>query len=391
MRTEESDRVRCAITYISSERPDPSPPRRIVANRWGFAAFSHRIPFNTRSLVKISKSFDSAASSIAIYSDRGGALYIWGAIDQHGRREAYIDRESRVGAESPGLLEVSIVGVGALEVYKDYALVAALRQGNIVVTFSDVLEEPGPVRAALQPAIDDAVSATRNAVGADVFAGGGHWTESIAFDWTTAVARILLGIQKYAHGGAILLAADSKSTGISLKYPLRYDRLGDALVRAAIYAIEHAAAEDKIHEDFLDSHADAMPVGLYLDASVSGNEAEDTREEIGGCIRFISSLSRVDGVVLMTQHLGVRGYGGIIRTTDDPPIVCVAQDVAATPEKLRPMNPQELGTRHQSMIRLCWRRPGIVGFVVSQDGDVRAMTRVGDVLVVWEDVKLRLA
>jgi hypothetical protein len=43
------------------------------------------------------------------------------------------------------------------------------------------------------------------------------------------------------------------------------------------------------------------------------------------------------------------------------------------------------------MMRICFRRAGSAGFVVSQDGDVRAMTRVDDRLIVWEDVKLRLA
>lgn len=34
---------------------------------------------------------------------------------------------------------------------------------------------------------------------------------------------------------------------------------------------------------------------------------------------------------------------------------------------------RRFGTRHQSMMRLCFARPGSVGFVVSQDGNVRAI------------------
>lgn len=41
------------------------------------------------------------------------------------------------------------------------------------------------------------------------------------------------------------------------------------------------------------------------------------------------------------------------------------------------------------MIRYCFQVPGSVGFVVSQDGDVRVMTRVGDDLVYWDSIRLQ--
>jgi hypothetical protein len=58
--------------------------------------------------------------------------------------------------------------------------------------------------------------------------------------------------------------------------------------------------------------------------------------------------------------------------------------------KVTALDYNHFGTRHRSMMRYCAAVPGSVGFVVSQDGDVRAITRVRDDLVVWENVKLRL-
>ena len=43
------------------------------------------------------------------------------------------------------------------------------------------------------------------------------------------------------------------------------------------------------------------------------------------------------------------------------------------------------------MIRYCHERNGALGFVVSQDGDIQAMTRIGDKLVLWENVDVPLA
>ena len=41
------------------------------------------------------------------------------------------------------------------------------------------------------------------------------------------------------------------------------------------------------------------------------------------------------------------------------------------------------------MMRCCAVNPGSVGFVISQDGDVRAMTQVGGQVVLWENIRLR--
>ncbi|MDJ0365921.1 hypothetical protein QMK33_12225 [Hymenobacter sp. H14-R3] len=41
------------------------------------------------------------------------------------------------------------------------------------------------------------------------------------------------------------------------------------------------------------------------------------------------------------------------------------------------------------MFAYCWNHAGSLGFVVSQDGDIRAITRVGDKLIMWENIKVQ--
>ena len=43
------------------------------------------------------------------------------------------------------------------------------------------------------------------------------------------------------------------------------------------------------------------------------------------------------------------------------------------------------------MMRYCYSNPGSIGFVISQDGDVRAITRLGSRLVLWENIDVQLA
>jgi hypothetical protein len=56
--------------------------------------------------------------------------------------------------------------------------------------------------------------------------------------------------------------------------------------------------------------------------------------------------------------------------------------------QLEPFSPEELGTRHRSMMRYCNAYPGSVGFVISQDGDIRAISKVKDILILWDGIRL---
>jgi hypothetical protein len=57
-------------------------------------------------------------------------------------------------------------------------------------------------------------------------------------------------------------------------------------------------------------------------------------------------------------------------------------------DALEPLEYDHLGTRHQSMMRYCFEHPETAGFVVSEDGDARAICFVDGRLIVWENIKL---
>jgi hypothetical protein len=97
----------------------------------------------------------------------------------------------------------------------------------------------------------------------------------------------------------------------------------------------------------------------------------------------------VDGLVVMDRNLAVRGYGVEITNAEEPESLYIASDRMASPAKLRPALYNHYGTRHRSMMRYCFQNPGSVGFVVSQDGEVRVITKVGESLVMWENIKLK--
>jgi hypothetical protein len=185
----------------------------------------------------------------------------------------------------------------------------------------------------------------------------------------------------------VFIAPDGSDPSVNVKYVLGYNRVPSALETRAKATIEWANASDKIFE-LMDSDADELPVLLHLDERVSDEERADNRSELDGAIWFVSLLTRVDGLVLMEQDLRVVGFGVEITAAQEPKGVLLAKDPLGRDTEA--LSYTRWGTRHRSMMRLCWQVPQGVGFVLSQDGDVRVMTRVSDSVVVWENPLLQM-
>ena len=120
-------------------------------------------------------------------------------------------------------------------------------------------------------------------------------------------------------------------------------------------------------------------------------QLEARKDEVLGCVRFIASLSRVDGFVMLDRSLVVHGFGVELRADSSLSEVWLAGDAHAHARWMRTTLLEEFGTRHRAMMRYCFEMPGTLGFVISQDGDVRAVTRIRDKLVFWENVNVQLA
>ena len=147
-------------------------------------------------------------------------------------------------------------------------------------------------------------------------------------------------------------------------------------------------AEEELEPHLDEGFGDWIPVGEYLDMTVARNDERNIEDELTGAVRFVSSLSCVDGLILATPDLVIKGFGVEIRTRKEVEAIYVAPGPRLRSRTLKRVDPNHYGTRHRSMMRYCFSHPGSVGFVISQDGDIRALTRVGKRLVMWENPKV---
>jgi hypothetical protein len=384
LKQEEAQPISCRIAFVRRSRPDPKPPERIVADRWQVFSLGADLPLTVRNLVKLSTAVDPWGSTLAVDVDSESRLRIWGLIDQSVHYSTYVAKEASSAPEMPGMFQAVIQATGEVAAYRSYVLLGSLKQDTLVKGQQRVLQS-GPIHTKLMKPINKFQLRVQKKLGKRLYSERDHWPATLEQNWIATLCRILIGIHKYQHGGAILIS--NSGEGLNPKYSLAYNRLTEALFRSSVLAITHTAYSDTIHTDYLDEHLDEIPTELYLNESVDGTRLNDTNDELTGCVRFLASLSRVDGLIWLDFNLNLKAFGVEITVRDEPDKAVVAQNPSGS--EVKTLNLNHYGTRHRSMLRYCASNPESVGFVVSQDGDVRAITHAKGSVMLWDNVRIQ--
>jgi len=363
--TEEGEFVRVELVYIDPDRVEHKDDAS-----WQVFAFAERFLFTLPNLTKLAAASDPRNSSIAVFHGPDGTVFIWGLIDQRDPAYRVLRREvSSRTHDACGIFEASIEGPANIFVHSGHELIGELNIGSLRkgANYIDVFRS-GPVSeicdvgirsiaARLSPHMTDPqtneiLSSTRQS-------------------FVSAVCTVVLRLQTFRHGGAFLIRKPMDDH-LKIRYPMKYNRLTKTLEQCVLQRTLQRAPS----VDLATFNSNVSTIGCD--------------EVLDSAIWFVAVLSRVDGLVVMDEELGVEGFGAIIRCQTVPPKVSVfrSHQAEVNLEALEPLDYDHLGTRHQSMMRYCFEHRGTVGFVVSEDGDARAMSCVEDRLIVWENIKL---
>jgi hypothetical protein len=354
---------------------------------WQTVPLSDARPFSISEAVKLSQATDATSSAFAVYPDHNGGLQIWALVDLANRYRDFISYESLGAEEKPGVFQASVEGVGNLSVYSSSNRIAELRAGKITTSLHDVLDG-GQVKKLLTTGITKYISDVNSVLPSSVPDYRGSWQTILTDLWISAIKRILLRVQSFNHGGAFVITPDSQLIGLDVKYHLSYHRLADALIKRGVTWKASIGYEDEILE-YLAKHTRTVLSNLVEQSLMANVEGERAEEDLSGVIWFVALLSRVDGCVVLDPNLVVRGFGAIIGFEEIVPSIMLSNSADAEDADLTRLDASRFGSRHRSMMRYCFCTPGSLGIVISQDRDVRMMTRVGERLVLWDGVNLQ--
>jgi hypothetical protein len=387
IKTEESEPIIFNIVYLNSPEQDSNQPEEISHDHWSIVKFSDPILFNLQNIIKLAKASDPRSSSLAVYHDDENKLYILGLIDQGNRYYDYVNYETDLRPERPGFFQASLEGPGNIVAYIQHKKIAELRVNLIAQRAINVFSE-GPIRDTLQAGLDSYLKSIKRKVPSKIDDSINDLENELTKYWFSTICRLILRIKSYRHGGALLFSNVRKESGLNVKYPISYSRLRLSLIKRAVNKANLLYKSDFI--DNLIEEDEDIPLRLYLKEKGFEDNLDELKSEIDGSLWFISLLSRVDGLVLLNRRLDVRGFGVEIKSPGDvPDNIFICSNRRPANNSLRVVDYNHFGTRHRSMMRYCWKYEDTVGFVISQDGDVRAITKQNDKLLIWDNIQLQ--
>jgi hypothetical protein len=377
--------TKVSVIVLNPEAPDPAPPPRIRQDRWSYVKLDSPQELSIGVLSKLSQATDPRSSSLAIWF-RGQHPYVWGLIDQQNGFYDFINYESQSGPERPGIFQAIVSSPGWLTIYHEYERLAELRVSTISIRQPDVLWR-GPVYDQLEPGISRYIKRVAKLLSRhDDFAITPGHRSTLASFWLQALSRLMIRTKAFRHGAGFLFAKGQKD--LNVKHSINYRRIRSALDGIGYFEASMYQQEEAITA--LEKKADQLPMGLYYDRILSEDDLQDSRSELDSGIWFVSLLSRIDGAVLLDFDMSVLGFGVEILTTAAPTFIYRATDAVGSKRRTHKVDYQHFGTRPRSMMRYCASHPGSIGFVISQDGDVRAITSDRGRVLLWDDIKLQL-
>ena len=207
-----------------------------------------------------------------------------------------------------------------------------------------------------------------------------------------ALDTLLADMKRMRHGGTVLFVPEPvhrdtnwQTLGLKVKYETSASK---GLSSGVFHTSQRQVLWDWVRRHFTkrrkrkrDSRNDWQMAQRYeADLSAHAGLLRDGVREVAG-------FTAVDGAVILSSHLTVRGWGAeiIIAEGEGPPEFDLVQGEDA--RYRRTVNMTGYGTRHRSAARFVASLKGSMALVVSQDGGAKLLANVNDRLILWQNVE----
>lgn len=306
-----------------------------------------------------------------------------------------------------GLFSVDLLGPAQLRVEAGLDYPIELRRNRLHLSMQNVFGR-GPVRARLDLLLETLFPAVLNRLPAEVagspllasgsfpLPGGGvllqeqqDWPETLTQLWLDALVLLLGQIGKTQRGGLVLLTSRRHHSAqqewwLAPPHGAAYAQLRHLLEqRVSRMMVRQVESTEALTAALRQNIA---PDALLLHEPALLKETLSRDTEIWDAVQFLASLAQGDGPLRLTPQLELLSFGGQPHVHALPERVYLAGDETAS--ELSPISSRSFGPRNQALLSLCYQDAGSVGLAFTQDGDLRAMLRREDKLIVWNAVNL---
>lgn len=384
---EEQRPLRFAMVLI--EPTDPGLTAKQA--QWIAAPFQREISLTVSELRRLAPATDPRHTSLAVHAAPGsGKLAIWGLVHAGTSWHDFIRYKTwRSESIPPNALILRIAGPGVLHAERLIWPLCHLAGGELSVPTRRVLER-GPVGEFFKlTAMEYTAEVRRKAEGELTSRDFNSMrTGDTPNRYLRFIERTLSFALDQGHGGAFLFVPEGLGLGdptvterVRVKYPLELEGCWPRIVDEAVTALRHKGLDARVRE------RTEVALVEYEETARMAEAAEVAARAALDAARFLGGLTSVDGAVLLTRRFRVLGFGAEV-TAAAPGLsgLLNARDADGKDTVRRPL--EEYGMRHRSVARFCASLDDSVGFVISQDGGVKAVRKVGPDVVVWPSMSI---
>ncbi|MGI4788157.1 MAG: putative sensor domain DACNV-containing protein [Janthinobacterium lividum] len=375
-----------------------SPVNRPDSEKSSHLLLSQPVPLNVGSLALLMAGVDTQSSALLVCGGDTQPLVIEGIV----RCSEPLFQSCFFSAEILGPAHLKV------DVGLDYPL--ELRRNRLHLSTQNVFGR-GPVRRRLSALLQDIFSSIQALLPGEIassplltagsfpLSGGSvlineqDWPETLEQFWINALVQLLQQVFETRQGGSVLLTRRSDTLGRKedwqpLPHEATFVQLRHLLEKRAVQAIAQQVQSVQSLTERSALLKDIPLDDMTLQEPVLRIDPLGNDPEIAQAIRFLASLSRVDGLLRLDPHLDLISFGGHPNTGRLPDRVYLAGNEMAEESELSPISYRSFGPRNQALLRQCYQDPDAIGFAFTQDGDVRAMLWHEEKLVIWSNVQL---
>jgi hypothetical protein len=357
---------------LPSALPDPAFRYSEFTKIFNLIRFEKR-NLSVNELVRLAPACNPAKTVVLSgYDGTTDEVYLWGIADL-GWQPCTDLADLRVRVISPGEINVSLHG-RLLGSYKDGRILqperALINTGLIYAFFKDTsLGLCREVKAATGRERNDEPD---------------HERDYRAMPYLFALQEIIDRMQRLKHGGCILVVPEDASEGnlpnVAVKYRCRDQTVWNCLRGKLI-----------LHDRFFAALEESRAGKCNAEEVESlQSQRQDVENGLRDSLDVLARLTAVDGAVVMTRKFELLGFGAVIQLPQAAEYkVSRCEDRGAT--ELREIEIESYGTRHRSAFEFCYRCNPSVAIVVSQDGGVKMVRRVGDSVYFWKNLPFDLS
>jgi len=313
-------------------------------------SFGNEIPLSPENLAKFAPAFDQNLSALAVARRLGDSYVLLGALF-YGRTINQL--ESGQGSKGrPNALTLNIRAPGSVIVAFGDSVIGRLERGQFI------LADPGPMASRF---FTDHIIKTISHHDAHREYKMDYW-----YLYRDCLERLYSTASREGHGSTIIWCPTDRLPDISARIQsgtqITTRQSGRELALTVLMHCRYT--RDPKYSCF-------YPV-----------IADETRM-LAEYIDLLAHLACVDGALIIDDEISPHQFrchiaaprwkGRVLEGT--------VRNIIPTQE----LDISRFGTRHNSAIALVGDCPGVVAFVVSEDGPVRVMMRIEDDVVVWPD------